>query len=381
MDFEANGHEDSSNDKANKEAKKELNDDMNMQYTAGSNAVKHLGRTYYSDKDILWCAFSGSGAEFKFSGKKCTVKITGDAVSITNEFDNHARIGIYVDDKRVIDDMVDKWQKEYVIIDEEEVTDAVIRIVKLSESAMSTFGIVSINVEGGKIEPAEKKELFIEFIGDSITCGYGVDDDNPDHHFSTKTEDVTKAYAYRTAEILNADYSMVAISGYGIISGYTSTDDPVPEQTIPQYYDTLGFSYGSFADKKPQDILWDFTQRQPDIVVINLGTNDSTYTKGKEDRESLFGREYNAFIKKVRERNPDATIICSLGIMGAQLYPALENAVNTYIKEKGDNKIELLKFDLQSHEDGYGADWHPSEATHIKAAQKLAAKIQEIAGN
>lgn len=29
----------------------------------------------------------------------------------------------------------------------------------------------------------------IRFIGDSITCGYGVDDEDRDHHFATGTEE------------------------------------------------------------------------------------------------------------------------------------------------------------------------------------------------
>lgn len=357
---------------------KEIKCEMIRSYTASDSTVKRLGRTYYSDKDILWCAFSGTGAEFKFSGRKCKVKIIGDSVSLTNEFDNHARIAIYVNDERVVDDMIDKWEKEYTVIDEEEVREAVIRIVKLSETAMSTFGIASIDVEGGKIEPTEDKELLIEFVGDSITCGYGVDDENRDHHFSTKTEDVTRAYAYKTANMLDADYSMVAISGYGIISGYTTGDEPVSEQTIPKYYETLGFSYGGFGSEKPQDIPWDFTKRQADIIVINLGTNDSSYTNGHKDRLDHFRQEYGAFIKVIRDRNPDATIICSLGIMGAQVYPAIELAVKTYKEETGDNKVELLGFNQQLQKDGYAADWHPTEATNIKAAEKLVAKIKEI---
>ncbi|HHT88066.1 MAG TPA: SGNH/GDSL hydrolase family protein [Clostridiales bacterium] len=351
---------------------------MYKNYTANSDSVKQLGRTYYSEDGILWCAFSGTGAEFKFVGKKCTINIVGDSVSITNEFDNHARIGIYVNDKRVVDDMISKWKSEYVVIDESEPTEAVIRVIKLSECAMSTFGIASIDVEKGRIEPTDNKELLIEFVGDSITCGYGVDDENYEHHFSTKTEDVTKAYAYKAAEALNADYSMVAISGYGIISGYTEGDEPIPEQTIPQYYDTLGFSYGGFGASKPQDIKWDFTKRQPDIIVINLGTNDSSYIKGYDDRHDWFFGEYTAFIRKVRGHNPDAVIICSIGIMGAQLYPVIRNAVNTYINETGDYNIEVLKFNMQSQRDGYAADWHPTERTHTKAAGKLVERIRQI---
>ncbi|HHX11628.1 MAG TPA: SGNH/GDSL hydrolase family protein, partial [Clostridiales bacterium] len=306
-------------------------------YKANIDAVKQIGRTYYSDEDVLWCAFSATGVEFKFSGTKCTINIVGDSVSTSSDVDNHARIGIYVNDERVVDDMISKKDNEYVLIDEREVTDATIKILKLSETAMSTFGISSIDVEGGTIEPTEKKELLIEFVGDSITCGYGVDDEDPEHHFSTKTEDVTRAYAYKTAKTLNADYSMVSISGYGIISGYTTGDDPVSEQRIPLYYDRLGFSYGGFESEKPQDIHWDFTLRQPDIVVINLGTNDSSYTKGHDDRLESFGQEYGVFIKKIRELNPNATIICSIGIMGTQVYSSIELAVNAYTAETGDD--------------------------------------------
>ncbi len=366
--------EESSNDKSSEE----IITEMNQTYTAKPENVKQLGRTYYSDKDILWCAFSGTGAEFKFSGTKCTINIVGDSVSTTSEVDNHARVAIYVNDKRVVDEMLTKQENQFVVVDETEATNATIKIVKLSETAMSTFGIGSIEVEGGKIEPTEKKELLIEFIGDSITCGYGVDDEDRDHHFSTTTEDVTRAYAYKTAQTLNADYSMVAISGYGIISGYSSDDKPVSNQTIPQYYDTLGFTYGDFGSEKPQDIKWDFSAAQPDIILVNLGTNDSSYTKGKEDRIASFTEEYGKFIKTIREKNPDATIICSLGIMGAQLYSSIELAVNTYVEETGDENIELFKFSEQRQEDGHAADWHPTETTHIKAAGKLVEKIQEI---
>ena len=178
----------------------------------------------------------------------------------------------------------------------------------------------------------------IEFVGDSITCGYGVDDENYEHHFSTKTEDVTKAYAYKAAEALNADYSMVAISGYGIISGYTEGDEPIPEQTIPQYYDTLGFSYGGFGASKPQDIKWDFTKRQPDIIVINLGTNDSSYIKGYDDRHDYFSGSI-----RYLSGGPRAQPGCGNNMLyrnnGSPALSCNRNAVNTYINETGDYNI------------------------------------------
>lgn len=346
----------------------------NNVYAASTENVKPLGRTLF-DEGLLWCAFSGTGAEFTCTGSECTVKIQGDRVSQSSSNDgNYARIAIYVDGERVIDDMIDQPEKSYTF----QAENADVRIIKLSETAMSCFAVKEISVTGGEIKPAENRDLFIEFVGDSITCGYGVDDEDKMHHFSTATEDVTKAYAYQTAQALGADHSMVSISGYGIISGYTDGDEPVKAQTIPQYYEKLGFSYGDFGLDKPHNYKWDFS-RQPDLVVINLGTNDDSYCKDNADRQNEYREGYIELLKKIRKNNPDAKILCTLGIMGNRLFPTIQQAVSDYTAETGDANIDTMKFTPQSEaEDGIAADWHPSYKTHTKAAKMLTEKIKEI---
>ena len=171
--------------------------DMNTEtiYQLTEENVKLLGRTYF-DGEKLFCALSGSGADFTFNGTKCSVTVTGDSNAINaSNADNQARVAIYVNGERVIDDMVDNIQETYDVFESDTPKDVTISIVKLSESPMSTIGIKEIKATGSKIAPTPNKDLFIEFIGDSITCGYGIDDPDKDHHFSTKTEDVTKAYA------------------------------------------------------------------------------------------------------------------------------------------------------------------------------------------
>lgn len=37
-----------------------------------------------------------------------------------------------------------------------------------------------------------------------------------------------------------------------------------------------------------------------------------------------------------------------------------------------------MKFDVQDMNDELGADWHPSDLTHTKAATKLTNKIKEL---
>ena len=224
-------------------------------------------------KDSLWLVHSGTGCEFTFTGTKASVKIKPDS-SFMNR-NNQARFAIYVNGERVVDDMVDKMELVYTVFESEVPTECTVRVVKLSEAPYSTFGISAIDATCfGTIKPTKNSDKLIEFVGDSITCGYGVDDLDANHHFSTTTEDATKTYAYKTAEKLGADYSLISFSGYGIISGYSGDGNQKPEQLVPTFYDKMGNSSGTYlGDFVAQETPWDFSKRQPDVVVINLGTN------------------------------------------------------------------------------------------------------------
>lgn len=350
-------------------------------YTAGDKNVKQLGRTAYLDDDVLYCAFSGTGIEFTFTGTKCSITVVGDSGSTNSaNADSQARVGIYVNGERVIDDMVDQAEEVYSVIDSDTEVTATVSLVKLSETANSVMGIKEIKIVGSEIKPTANKDMLIEFVGDSITCGYGVDDPDKDHHFSTKTEDITKAYGYKLAQKLDADYSMVSLSGYGIISGYSGDGKKVPAQTLPQYYDKLGYSWNVCGSFSPSAVEWDFSKRQPDLIVINLGTNDDSYTKDNQELQEEYSVAYTEFIKQVREKNPDSKIICAFGVMGDRLYPYVEKAVERYTEETGDSSVYALRLSPQSANNGYAADWHPSEATHEATAKLVMRKLNEILG-
>ena len=347
-----------------------------------AESAKLVGRTYLAENGTLWCGLSGSGAEFEFTGKNLDIMVETDKVGWSGQVDNYARIAIYVDGERVVDDMLNEGLKKYSPIQGDSEVTKTVRIVKLSETAMSCFGIMPIQLEdGASIRPTAEKAHKIEFIGDSITCGYGVDDEDPTHKFKTSTEDVTRAYAYKTAQALDADYSMFSISGWGIISGWTGDGKQKPEQQIPLYYEKLGFTYGGFGDIMPQETDWDFSLYKPELIVINLGTNDDSYCGSHEDRKQAYVEGYVEFLKTVRKDNPDARILCVLGIMGDNLYPSVEEAVSRYTEETGDSNISAFHLEPQDQaEDGLVADYHPTEKTHTKASEALTAEIRSIMG-
>lgn len=341
--------------------------------------VKMLGRAMYEqDSDSLWMTFSGTGAEFEFYGTNAVIHFTGDSASIAHYKDAEPRVAVYLNGERVADVMLDKKETSVEVCDNAEPQWNTVRVVKLSECANSTCGIQSIDVMAvGDVVPTPQKQHFVEIIGDSITCGYGVDDEDKDHHFVTGTEDVTKAYGYVAADLLDVDYSMVSFSGFGVLSGYTADDKINTVSTVPQYYKKMGFSYQNYEGKKPQNFEWNF-ERKPDVIVINLGTNDASYVQQDVDRKAAFEEAYVGFIKEIRQCNPDSAILCVLGIMGDDLYSNVVNAMNAYKDETGDTNIYNYKFATQSYSDGYAADWHPTAKTHKKAADKLAGKLKSI---
>lgn len=338
-----------------------------MQVKLTKENVKLIGRTLRME-DALWCALSGAGVAFTFTGKKLNVTILGGAAALIEKNEgNYARVAIYINGKRVIDDMVTYKEKTYEVCNCKEEKRMDVQIIKLSECAMSVLGIKDLEIEeGNTIEPLPERKRKIEFIGDSITCGYGVDCEDALIPFTTATEDVTKAYAYKIAQALDADYSMFSTSGYGIISGYTADPETKsPEQLIPLYYHSLGFSYDTLPDgRNTTKIDWDFSEYVPDTIVINLGTNDDSYCQDTKEKQEEYAREYTKFLKDVRSKNPRAHIICVLGIMGDRLYPRVEEAVAAYTKETGDTNIETKKLPEQDIRYGYASDYHPIERAH-----------------
>ncbi|WP_295212007.1 SGNH/GDSL hydrolase family protein [Ruminococcus sp.] len=338
--------------------------------------TKTVGRTYFKD-GVMWLGLSGTGAEFDFCGEKLTLTFIGDSIATDSGTTEQSRMAVYIDGERVLDEMVRYDRKSFDIVRSKK--SCTVKIVKLTESPMSAVGVVAEADDKALIAKSADKKLKIEFIGDSITCGYGVDDEDAEHQFSTDTEDVTKAYAYKTAQALDADYSMFSASGYGIISGYTEGDVPYSEETIPQFYDSYGYSRGDFGGEKPQDIKWDFDRFVPQIIVINLGTNDDSYCRDYADRQQGFSKLYAEFLETVRSRNPQAYILCTVGIMGERIFASVEKALELYLSKNDDKRISAMKFTEQDGaNDGFAANWHPTAKTHTKAAQVLVEKLNDI---
>ena len=233
-------------------------------------------------------------------------------------------------------------------------------LTKRNEWTSTKTKFYGFEIEGQKVYEIEnQKSLFIEFYGDSITCGLGNED-------PTKADAISnnyKAYGAVTARNLNAEYSCIARSGIGLMVSWYNL-------IMPEMYD--------LTNPYDKNKKWDFTKKQPDIVVINLLQNDSWIVNNPKNKEYIrrfgnkgpsdkkYAKAYNQFIKRIKGHYPDAKIICMLGNMNitkkGSKWPALvEKVVNNF---KGDHVYFLNSPYLK-------ANGHPKVKEHQKSAELL----------
>ncbi|MDF2941438.1 MAG: lipolytic protein family [Herbinix sp.] len=347
-----------------------------MKFTTDEKFVKVLGRSLMKD-GVRYLNYSCAALEFIFTGTKAEAILWTDSYTMGWEY--RAWVAVFVNDEEKPSKRfsLEKEEDTYVLFEGAQVQETKIRLVKYSEVAFGKVGIKSIVTYGDKPPiPTAVKARKLEFIGDSITCGYGNEGMLNIDTFNTTQENPWEAYAARTARALDADYHLISWSGIGIISNWTDQEIPNDEWLMPELY--------PYTDKATDIVLgnmepeiWDNNRFKPDCIIINLGTNDASYTKNISDRVETFGRKYYDFLKQVRTSNPTTKILCTLGVMGQDLCDEIQRQVEHHVSE-GDDKIYFMKFDLQSEQDGIGADWHPSILTHEKMAKKLVGELKKI---
>ena len=211
----------------------------------------------------------------------------------------------------------------------------------------------------------------IEFIGNSITCGYGNESVVPSDHFEYETENHYYSYAQLTARSLDAQAYVVARSGIGVYRCYGGAKEGTPENVM-----TTEYEYTNLYDRSER---WDFSRYQPQVVCINLGTNDLSTNNYDVD---LLRAAYKAFLKQVRGHHPQAKIVFLCGSMlgGKELEIARQtmNGIVDEAHQQGDKEVYRFDFTPANGSLKYGADWHPSVWQHELMAAELTAFLRTL---
>ena len=214
----------------------------------------------------------------------------------------------------------------------------------------------------GKAAPAPaRKERRIEIYGDSISAGYGNEGTGTGFRLNEENADLT--YASITAKNLNAEYTAIALSGHGV---HKSLSQSTTEVT-PKYFDSNLYKTSS---------TYRFNQPDPDVVVINLGTND--YAVGVSDAD--YYASLTDFVAKIRRKYANAYIV--LTTCGGTNRPLdlLQQIVDTRKTKYGDEKIGRFVGDFEDLDGAFGADGHPSVYGHTQLANQLTDYLKEKLG-
>ncbi|MGN1136422.1 MAG: GDSL-type esterase/lipase family protein [Oscillospiraceae bacterium] len=343
-------------------------------FSAETADVRRLGRTVIRS-GVIWLGYSLSGVEFDFCGTSLSAELTTDWVN--DEPWKHIfqpYIAVLVNGKLEKRIAVNEGKAVYDLFSCEKAEKVRIRIVKLSENAFSKVGLSALLADGEIMPTKPLSELRIEFVGDSITCGFGIEGKSAAEGFTTATENPLVNYASLTAERLGAEYQLVSWTAIGVYSNSVKDDRTEPDNgwTMPVIYDYIDKSTDLMLGNEPE--LCDFSAFAPQLIVVNLGTNDKDFTRGIPERTAAFEKCYREFILHIREKNPQAYILCVLGVMGQELCPQVENAV----KSLADEKISAMRFDVQSEADGIGSEEHPNLTTHKKMSDRLYEEIERL---
>ena len=350
-----------------------------MQGRIGKYHVRVRGRTV-ADGGMLWLCSSLSEAGFRVTGaKKLEVVLRADDTPLRPDCGHRLpRYDVLVDGERVTGGRMEQQEITVTVFESGQPWGAEVRIRKLSECTQSLMAIREIRTDG-KVVPLEDAGMKVEFIGDSITCGYGVEGKSEAEEFTTATEDASLSYAGLVTEWMGLDAMLTSFSGFGLVSGYT--DDPEKRNTdalVQPWYDRAGRNEFTLpSGHRVEEILWDFSQWQPEKILINLGTNDLSWVSGKEPRKDMYRKQYKEFLYEVRSHNPGAMLLCVLGIMGTDLNETMVHAVNEYRAESGDTRIHSMTLQEQDGKaNGYGANFHPAARTQRQLAVKIQAFLQ-----
>jgi len=333
------------------------------------------GRTLYRDKS-LYLLHAGSYIEFEFEG--CFFELELESEGGNEDF--QAWIGIYVNNmfnayRRI---NLKSGKGRYLLWESDERNKVQIRIVKLSENqyAYTAFHKFIMDAEA-QIHRTEGKKKRIEFIGDSITCGFGNEGKAGDV-FLTETENPLKAYGALTSHKLDCDFTLVAWSGIGIISSWIppEKEEPNTGMLVPEIYPYIDYCLFMRKGWTPLE-YYDYEEDCCNAIVVNLGTNDSSFTRDNRERKLAFQSAYHKFIKYLRATHRNQPIICTAGAMTNLLNHEIEAAVNSIRDIEHDEQVYYMQFTPQEASDGEGGVGHPSILRHERMAVQLSDFIKK----
>lgn len=328
-------------------------------YPANDSKIQYVGRVDFSNplKPKMWA--SGAYVIIKFSGTFCELAINDEVIYGSV----HNYIEIKVDDQPSYRIQLASKQNRIVVAKDLPRGEHTLVVCKNTEFENGYLEIIGFSCEK-LLSPPKMQKRKMEFIGDSITCGFGSDestikcDDKNSQWYDQ--HNAYNAYGPITARSLAAQYHLSSVSGIGLI--HSCCDKKI---LMPQVFDKINMA--------KNELVWDFNHYQPDVVTVCLGQND-----GVQD-STAFCSAYVKFAQTLRGYYPRAKLVFLTSPMADKtLKAALSKyitAVKTTLEAQGEKNIGSYVFTKQSTK---GCGSHPSLAEQKEIAAELTSYLKKI---
>ncbi|MEP6952338.1 MAG: SGNH/GDSL hydrolase family protein [Ginsengibacter sp.] len=323
----------------------------------------------YSNKSIYYegrIADKPGAAELSWPGTSVSILFKGTGISaILKDIDTANYYNVIVDEKVILKIHTDTSKHSYVLASGLSKGKHKVELFKRTEWDKGKTWFYGFETpRRTKLLPAPvPKKRKIEFYGNSITCGYAMEDSSGKDSEHGYFENNYLSYAAITARHFDAQYYCIAKSGIGIMVSWFPL-------IMREMYDRL--------DATDSTSKWDFAKYIPDLVVIDLFQNDSWIIEKPEHEqfkyrfgakapdENFIIASYKDFVELIRNKYPDAGIICTLGNMDATKKGSpWPGYVLQAVKQLHDPKIYAYFFEYKNTEG------HPKVAEQKAMANSL----------
>ena len=329
--------------------------------SADDARIRYNGRFDFSDPQHPIYDWSGITIEAAFSGSSLSI-VLKDGFNFYNvTVDGHSEILQTIPEETT-----------YIVAQDLPDEPHVIRLTKRTEAYVGAGVFSGLILEAGHdlLEKPAHAERYIEFVGDSITTGYGNEGDSPTCWFTAGTQNVAQSFAGQTADHFNADYSIVALSGLGVVRNLRSAEASSPETAVDFLDRSLAMNHV---------LTWDQQNRFPDAVVVNLGTNDFSSLPFPEVEPFVEG--YVELLQQIRLRYPQAPVFALAGPLMLEPAPEVIRTAVERMSLMGNSQnvhFVLIEDTLDKSAVDFGCDWHPNVHGHRKIAEQLVPVMADV---
>lgn len=217
-----------------------------------------------------------------------------------------------------------------------------VRVEKRSETQYAVGAFKGFFVaDKANALPAAKTERAIEFIGDSLTVGYGNTAASttctPEELF--EATDAQEGFGALVAKHYGATYQVNAFSGLGMVRNFDGREHP-------KYHLPMLYARTLFDDPTPDDTPW-----QPQIIVIGIGGNDFSSPiradepwRTQEEFVADYEKTYVAFMKELRAKNPRALLLMTWTSDRGAEYPASAQRVLAKLRADGMKRVDSMVY-------------------------------------